>query len=263
MTVNERVEAPEVRQSFLMGGPYFSKWIEYDLKRISHMVAQIRKPGPDQKFDAQYVFEIFIKRYELLIERYSRGDDLHELRAMLPEIVDTWEWARREELKVFTEDEMANRHGFARNLDAYSLALWMVSIAICLEADNDLLSRMLALIGNEGEDWLFECLVAHRAPGRRATDQLLYRKPYQLLKDAIEDADPTSRNRSMARFLTAWYPSMYKTYWHDCHKGPEGGGYFGYWCFEAAGAVRVCGMDDTTFRDDPYYPKDLAAYRRQ
>jgi hypothetical protein len=64
----------------------------------------------------------------------------------------------------------------------------------------------------------------------------------------------------MTRFLTAWYPSMHKTYWHDCHKGPEGGGYFGYWCFEAAGAVRTCGLDDHAFRDNLYYPKDMASF---
>jgi hypothetical protein len=70
------------------------------------------------------------------------------------------------------------------------------------------------------------------------------------------------RNRLMAKFLTAWRPGMSKTYWRDCHRGPEGGGYFGYWCFETAGAVRVFVMDDSAFRDNVYYPKDLAAHKR-
>jgi hypothetical protein len=183
--------AGQVRQGFLKDESYFSQWIDFKQhESIPQRIEQAGQPAADKKYGAQFIFKIFIVRYELLIERYSRGDDLHELRAMLPEIVDTWEWARREELKVFSEDEMANRLGFARNLDAYSLALWMVSIATCLQADDSLFNRMLALIGNEGEDWLFEKLVAQRAPGRRQAEQLLYPRPYQLLRDAIEEKIP-------------------------------------------------------------------------
>ena len=250
-----------LRQNFLMNEEYFSKWIEYKIARIPKMIEQTKKAGSDAKFNAQYIFEIFIRHYELLIERYSRGDNLNELCLMLPEIVEAWEWARREELKVFNEEELLNRHGFKRNLDAYNLALWMVSIFICLEADNDLFNRIITLIGNEGEDWLYEKLVSYRLSDRKHADQLLYPKPYQLLKDAIEEKVVEDRNRLMKKFLTAWYPSLSKTYWHDCHKGPEGGGYFGYWCFEAAGAVRVFNMDDEAFLDNPYYPKDLVAFR--
>lgn len=55
---------------------------------------------------------------------------------------------------------------------------------------------------------------------------------------------------------------MRKAYGHDCEKAKDGGGYFGYWCFEAAGVTRAFGCDDGAWRDDPYYPKHLAAYRR-
>jgi len=253
----------KVRQDFLKDESYFSKWITFKEKTaIPEMVIQTKSPSANKKYRAQFIFTIFRERSELLIERYSRGDDLHDLRITLPEIIETWEWARQEELKVFNENEMANRHNFARNLDAYCLALWMVSITICLKADNDILQRMLKLIGNEGEDWLFEQLVARHAPGRKSTEQLLYPKPYQLLKDAIEETVQEDRNRLMEKFLKTWYPGMSKTYWHDCHKGPEGGGYFGYWCFEAAGVVRVFGIDDSAFRDNLYYPKDLAEFEK-
>ncbi len=249
-----------VRQDFIFDENYFTKWISYKLRRIPESVARTEQPPADPKYRAQYIFTIFITRYELLIEKYSRGDDLHELRAMLPDIVDGWEWARREELKVFDAPQMRRRHGFAVNLDAYSLALWLVSIAICLQADDALLARLVALIGNAGEDRLYERLIAHRVPGRPVATTLCWPKPYQMLYDAIDERDPADRVRLMRRFLAAWYPGMKPTYWHDNHKGVDGGGYFGYWCFEAAGVARVFGFDDAGWRDNPYYPKDLAAY---
>jgi Domain of unknown function (DUF1911) len=46
-------------------------------------------------------------------------------------------------------------------------------------------------------------------------------------------------------------------YWYDAHKGPEGGEFVGYWCFESAAVVKACGIDDKEIREQQYYPKDL------
>jgi hypothetical protein len=46
-------------------------------------------------------------------------------------------------------------------------------------------------------------------------------------------------------------------YWYDAHKGPEGGGFVGYWCFESAAVVKAFGIDDKEIREQQYYPKDL------
>lgn len=253
-----------VRQGFIAGRDYFSRFIAFKKDvALPRMIAQCTAPSSNPKYRAQFVFQIFVERYELLIEKYSRGDDLDELRSMLPEVVADWERARRTELEVFNADEMHRRHGFAANFDAYSLALWMVSIALCLEAEAPLLRRIIDLVGNEGEDRLYERLVATRVAGRKAATALLYPRPYEMLEAAIDEQDHVDRDRLMLRFLKAWYPGMRKAYWHDAHKGKDGGGYFGYWCFEAAGVTRTFGFDDTAWRDDPYYPKDLAAYRRR
>jgi hypothetical protein len=251
----------KVRQDFIRDESYFSKWITYDFEQIQKDVEHTKKPFVDPKYRAQYIFTIFQKHYELLIERYCRGDDLKELRPMLPELIEAWEWARREELKVFTEAEMHRRHGFDVNLDAYNLALWMVSIFICLQADAPLFDRLLALIGNEGKDQLYERLVATQRPGRKPADKLLHPKPYLPLYRAIDPQPKAERAKFLDKFISAWYAGMKGTYWHDSHKGKDGGGYFGYWCFEAAGVVRAFKLDDTVMRDSVYYPKDLVDYR--
>jgi hypothetical protein len=244
----------------LMDQAYFDMWIEYDLKKIEEKEQASKKPGVNPKYDAQFSFQIFRKYYQVLIARYSRGDPLSDLKASFPDLVDAWECATAEELKVFTPEEMANRKQFSRNLDIYIVCLWLVSLARCLEVDEALFARILALCGNEGEDWLFEHL-AH-APGRKVAGTLCYPKTHRALKDAIEEPNQRDRVRLMQRFLTGWYPSLNKTYWHDNHKGVDGGGYFGYWCFEAAAVVKLGGWDDSDWRNMPYYPKHLVTASR-
>ena len=227
MTTEPNAANKEVRQSFLMDESYFSKWIAFKTETIPQCVAQTSTPPANIRYRAQYIFDIFIQRYELLIEKYSRGDDLEELRPMLPDLVDAWEWARREEFKVFNDEEMHRRHGFDVNLDAYNLALWLVSIFICLQADAPLFARLIALIGNEGQDELYERLVATRVPGRKQARALLHPNPYASLYTAIDAPTQAERDKLLLAFMKAWYPGMRKTYWHDSHKGKDGGGYFG------------------------------------
>jgi hypothetical protein len=43
---------------------------------------------------------------------------------------------------------------------------------------------------------------------------------------------------------------------------PEKDWYYGRWSFEAAAVVAIKGLDDASFRDNPYYPKDLVDYYR-
>jgi hypothetical protein len=33
--------------------------------------------------------------------------------------------------------------------------------------------------------------------------------------------------------------------------------YSGYWCFAAAAIVKIKDLDDSSFRDNEYYPKDM------
>jgi len=36
--------------------------------------------------------------------------------------------------------------------------------------------------------------------------------------------------------------------------------YVGYWCFAAAAIVKLKNLDDSSFRDNDYYPKDMLQY---
>ncbi|WP_052732859.1 PoNi-like cognate immunity protein [Hymenobacter terrenus] len=201
-------------------------------------------------------FFLFSHGRILPMAEYSRGYPVADFHASLSQVINSLEQLRA------LDPEGTFAMSFKSDMDDYVRALWLVSQAILLRLENSLIERLLACIGNEGQDLLFERLVAVVAPniGRKQAKKLLYPKVYQSLYDSI-DAPAEQQAALVQQFLKNWYKGMRKTAWYDSHKETDSG-FFGYWCWEAAGVAHAFGIDDSSFRDMPYYPKDLADFAR-
>lgn len=196
---------------------------------------------------AMFLYTNFRSRYQQIFMGYSLDEDVPSLASRFPAVVETYE--------IFLRDKEAAPTDLA-DLDEYIVSLWLVSFAILFRVDDSLWQRLLNCIGNEGRDSLFEALVATRSPNRKKARGLLHPTIFQTLFDAIA-ANGEARNELVERYLKGWYKALRNTYWVDCHKGPKGGGFFGYWAVEVAGVVKAFGMDDSAFREMPHYPRDL------
>jgi hypothetical protein len=233
-----------------MDQPYFDDQIKF-IEEEAFVRLEARIENPDTKPDhrRKLLYRLFYDQLKLLLSKYSAGYPIADMREGFAKVIE-----RRERHQKFM-----GRLGvdFAA-IDDYEQSLWLVSLAILLDANAALFNRVLACIGNEGKDKLFERIVLMRAPGRPAGAKLIFPKPFQTLYDA-STANESDAPKLVSAFLKTWYQSMGQlgVYWHDNHKGPEGGGFFGYWCLEAAAVVKVFGIDDSDFRDSRYYPKDL------
>ena len=241
----------------LMPADYFDRSISFKQQAVREDENDIlASPAQFVRLDSVAVSLLFYRR-NLWMAKYSRGYPLEELRNDFPAIVKDWEYLRQ----VDTTDRFPN--SLKDSLDNYVTSLWLLSQAHLVRVEQSVFLRLLACIGHEGQDLLFERLVAAIVPGigRKPAEQLLYPKAYQPLYEAL-DAAPAAQPALLRQFLKHWYKRMSKAGWHDGHKGPKGGGYFGYWCWEAAGVAGAFGIDDSSFRDMPYYPKDLADFAR-
>lgn len=237
----------------LMEQAYFDEWVAFTRENLADMEATDAAVPATPANRARYRFSIFRETCEHFILRYSQGEPVASLAELFPRVVESFE--------AYEPVEGKRRLNFREDFDDYQTALWLVSLALLFEADDELFGRLLSLIGNEGRDQLYERLVAARVADRRPAQELLYPEPYRLLLDAA-DAPAGAGAARVAEFLRVWYPSMKDAYWHETHRKPKTGAFFGYWCFEAAGAVKAFGLDDATFRELRYYPKDLAAHGR-
>src|SRR5690606_16630693 len=116
------------------------------------------------------------------------------------------------------------------------------------------------LIDNAGKDELLDRIaVALGDTGRPVASGVLYQQ-YAPLLEAI-DGPENKRAAAVKKFLEGWYKGSRNVYWHGNDKDDDSG-YMGYWAFEAALVVILFDIDDASFRDNVYYPKDLVVHAR-
>jgi hypothetical protein len=198
-------------------------------------------------------FQVMRYHFSLTSSMYSRGYDMKEVRDEFTQFIESWETLR--------EADTTNQYlvSLKDDIGSYVECIGLLARAYLLNLPSPLIIRLLECMEYNGQDLLFERLVAAGkvAVAHKPAKKLLYPKVYQPLYDAL-DASVDQQPKLVQQFLQNWYKRIKNVGWHDAHKGPGGGGFFGYWCWEAAGVAHAFGIDDSSFRDLPYYPKDLA-----
>ena len=241
----------------LLSERYFDEHIAFVEQAIAEYEEAVRL-DPTQFTDLPGVYYALGQyRLSLFISGYSRGFALADLQQNLHALIDTWETQQQVDIdKVYATD-------FKADISGYEQALWVLAWAYLLGLGKTAILRLLACIGNAGQDVLFEQLVTKILPGtvRKAAKKLLYPKVYQPLYAATE-ATSDQQPQLLQSFLQQWYSKMRNADWHNAHLGPDGGGFDGYWCWEAAAVAVAYGIEDQSFRAMPYYPTDAAEFAR-
>ncbi|GAB2895506.1 hypothetical protein GCM10027093_33800 [Paraburkholderia jirisanensis] len=248
---------------------FWDHWIDHSHKRIESMWEKCKEPSGNLRYQPQYVFEISREYWQLMLERYSRGDAVGELAQYFPGLLDAWEESERLGAGVFTPEQQVSRHSWTTNLDKYIVCFWLTGFALALDIPNDQWRRLVALMGNEGEDTLLDRIIATRDQDRRIGTELRHPKPYQRLLDAI-NASAEHQPRLLQLFVENWYAELDRPpkkggvtaiydrpYWYGFDEYIEGGAYFGFWCVEAVAAVKAFNLDDRLCLGLSHYPGDL------
>lgn len=248
---------------------YWDEWMEYEKGAIQEFKENLNRPGGDERYAPQFAFQIAQKHWHLMLRMYSRGDDVRDLAQHFAPMLDAWEESESLGKSVWTDQQQYTRHAWVVNLDHYIVCFWLVGLALALEIPDDQWRRLIALIGNEGEDTLLDRVIAYRQPGRKIGAKLCHPKPYQRLLDAV-NAPKAEQAKLLLTFVDKWYaeldrpgrpgmPAMYeRPYWYRYgEENFEGGAYFGRWCVEAVAAVKAFGIDDSLCLGHPNYPGDL------
>ncbi|MFT3721153.1 PoNe immunity protein domain-containing protein [Pseudorhodoferax sp.] len=196
--------------------------------------------------------------------QYSAGQPIADLSRFFVDALSFWEeYARYHE--AFHQSPTAPyvvAHLTLRD-DGYWDAIRLVSFGALLGFTHDL-SRVCAVMdyGNQPRDGLLDRLVAPFVAGRAPLPDTCTRHlPYsKLLK--VFDASPDKRPALMAKYMDEWYTaSRREPYYGSQQKGREHG-YLGLWSFEAAAVTYVLQIDDSSYRDKDFYPRDLVDHAR-
>lgn len=69
---------------------YWDRWIEFREGDIADCESIILLPSLNKDYRPQFIFNIAIKYLELMICKYSRGDDFRELGAYFAPLLSAW-----------------------------------------------------------------------------------------------------------------------------------------------------------------------------
>lgn len=237
------------------------QWIE----RASTILSE---PSANPIYRPQFAFDFAKDNLISGIRVYSQGGNPLEIASHFPRLLNAWELSNRASDEVCAENNLQTCRDWTfelANLNHYIWCFWLVALALALEIPDDQWLRLVALIGEGGQDVLLDRVIASRQPERVIGDRLLHAKPYARLLKAI-DAPQPQQAALLHAFVEHWYSELNRRgkqqpWWYiygDPVKHPlEMGSYFGRWCFEAVAAVKVFGLDDSDCIGHEHYPGDL------
>lgn len=113
------------------------------------------------------------------------------------------------------------------------------------------------------KDFLYENLIKYYYPERKEVTEESYSKFFAIpnmnkkIIKILNDENQEDICDKLKSYLDKdWYKSHKDCYWYNSHKRyPDS--FYGYWAFEVAAIVKIKGLDDSTFRDNKYYPDRL------
>jgi hypothetical protein len=198
-----------------------------------------------------------------LQDLYSAGQRIEEIRALYPTFMDYWEEYAHYSLqyKNTAEAEHVTVGHIALAGSEFRYALVMVTFGLLLGWEN-LLPRFVPLIDyrNDRDGMLEQLLINSGIERSPPPNECLRHLPYfKTLK--IFKANQEDRPELMAEYLEDWYSASRQEPYYDSHKRKAA--FHGYWSWEAAAITVLLDIDDTSYRDAQFYPRDLVDFARQ
>ncbi len=190
---------------------------------------------------------------QLMLLTYSVGEPIGSIKPLLLPAIE----AQHEYLQCVQTYNSENID--LRDIDDYVEMLWLISFAIILKVDEHTWNRLLSLVDIAGTDRLFDILIATKYTHRPISKIVHHEKIFATLLEVFT-AEKDDGQDILMKYMKHWYTAMRNVYWHDNHKGPDGGGFFGYWAIEAAAVCMALSIGHEKLDSMDYFPKDLVVH---
>ncbi|AZA98532.1 DUF1911 domain-containing protein [Chryseobacterium joostei] len=225
---------------------YFEKYIQQTIDRKSKYIGKIESlENPQQGYvNSAVTLDLFTRN--ILISKYSNGDSIENIA------IDY-----QESLKWF--ELVYNSRSF------YVQLLWMISIGILLDINEEQFNKLVHLIKEDNpDDYLVDFFLSNRIEVKNIHDSFRFPIPYKALYEVIILAQDNRKNDAILRLKkyldTEWYKGHSDSGWYDNHKSKHDT-YAGYWSFESAALVKILQLDDASLKEQQYYPYDLVHWK--
>jgi hypothetical protein len=201
--------------------------------------AQAEIDGGD---DAYWACAAASAAYQVFSLRYTAGLPLPDVETALEAAIAACETARAA-LAAAYDDDALPAFDFEQLTD-YARTLQLLGAAL-LFGRHDLAARLAALqTAFDGEDGVYEALLAAIDPQRPAVEVWYFAEPYSALFECLDTDDPAQQLEHLRHYLATWHGALVREDWFNGHLRAQGlGGYYGLWAFEAAAVAKQLGLD--------------------
>ncbi|MBO0935658.1 DUF1911 domain-containing protein [Fibrella sp. HMF5335] len=195
-----------------------------------------------EHYDKYKLSEFIIGRdYEMLFDAgFSRGDNVLSLKPFV-------EKATYHFIQAWHLEE-----------DNYSQALSILSLGVLLDVDKTYFDQIDALFRKDHyNDYLLSYLLRYKVSDTIIVPTLLFPDDDALksLMDITTSSIPEAQKK-MNHFLSnQWYTRQNLESLYNAHLSDDK--YLGYWSYEAAAITKIMKLDDSSYKDNAYYPYDL------
>ncbi len=199
-----------------------------------------------QENKEKYICDTYatISKYLLdnIVAKYSIGQNVTNIKTDIIELISIF------------ENHWNSQVGYIQ-------MLWLLSISIMLEVETDKFNQLVVLVKNDNpNDFLIDFLINYRKNNWNINyNYCKFEKPYKSLVEVIDLAkvDKVQSLQRLKLYLDKeWYKGHSACGWHDSHKS-ENNIYSGYWSFESGAIVKILGLDDSSLKNQKYYPYDM------
>ena len=215
---------------------YFDTFIEEELEDIQMFKDSLADGEIENDRIDSVKDEILLIKMGVIIAKYSRGDDIEDIKQDLEDMTDM----------------------FCKSWDGgiYEYNLWFASLAYLLGLDSTKLARIRKkLMESDTYDYLIDYVLTG-AECEFDNSRVSFPRSYKKLVKSINEND----RDALLKYLRGWYKGSQESSWYDTHKITDDALYYGYWCFEAGAVAKRLGLADDDLQNEQYYPYDLVHF---
>lgn len=250
---------------------FWNEWVDFRAGELVRMRRILDASEGNRHHRPQYTLDLAKTTLELMLSKYSRGDDVSSLVPLFETLLEAWEESILLEKGVYSDAQIRTRNSWAVNIDFYDFCFRVVGLAILLEIPEIQWRRLITVVGNVGQDAVLDRVIASRDLDREIGRGVCFAGAYGGLVGIFDTACGEGAQQ-LRRYVDGWFQGLFDAgsrdfplehrtpyWWVFCADEERGvqGGYFGCWCIEAAVVAKIVGVDDEPCIEHPYYPGDL------
>ena len=250
------------------GKAYFNDYINTLYNTQEALIEKLKNHLVKSDRIASVKMHMTKKYLRIIFAKYSRGDDIFtkEVYSVFENTVNlmTENWSERHQNILYYLEKNKVIYLKQYTLSYHVFMLDMLSIGYLLNVDDKQFQLINDFIEkDEIKDFIYDFLLRSKLQDKAPiTDSNFkvfsgFKDPFVTIKQIINTSNNEEVEVLLKMFLESeWLNLINKHNLYSPHTN-KFNVYYGYWCFPAAAIVKIKGLDDSSFRDNQYYPKDL------